>query len=119
MMLAEEERPWGSWHVVDEDAGYKIKRLHVKAGCRLSLQSHRHRSEHWVVVYGVALCHVDGKVFPAAPGDSVDVPVGAWHRLENPGSEPLLIVEVQRGRYTGEDDIVRHEDDYGRCATAP
>ena len=118
MTLAQEERPWGSWHVIDEDAGYKIKRLHVKPGNRLSLQSHRHRSEHWVVVHGTALCHVDGTVVAASPGDSVDVPVGARHRLENPGPEPLLIVEVQRGSYTGEDDVVRLEDDYGRVAQA-
>ena len=113
-MLDWEERPWGSWHVIDEAAGYKVKRLQVKAGSRLSLQSHRHRCEHWVVVSGVARCHVDGTVSTARAGDSVDVPVGARHRLENPGPAPLVIVEVQRGSYTGEDDIVRYEDDYGR-----
>lgn len=118
-MLESGERPWGSWQVIDEDAGYKVKRLHVTAGRRLSLQSHRHRAEHWVVVAGRALWNVNGTESEAGPGDFVDVPVGARHRIENPGPAPLLIVEVQHGTYTGEDDIVRYEDDYGRdTATA-
>jgi mannose-6-phosphate isomerase len=114
MTFAQETRPWGSWHVIDEAVGFKVKRIHVAPGCRLSLQSHRHRSEHWVVVRGVALCHVGGKVFRAVPGECVDVPIGVHHRLENRESSPLVVVEVQRGVYTGEDDIVRYEDDYGR-----
>lgn len=116
MELEWEERPWGSWHVIDENVGYKIKRIHVKPGHRLSVQTHRHRSEHWVVVSGVATCSIDGVTTTAVPGESVDVPVGARHRLANLGTEPLVIVEVQRGSYTGEDDIERYEDDYGRCA---
>jgi mannose-6-phosphate isomerase len=112
--LDSEERPWGSWHVIDVNHGYKIKRIHVRPGCRLSLQTHDHRSEHWVVVYGIATCTIDGEVITAGPGHSVDVPQGAKHRLANEGLEELIIVEVQRGAYTGEDDIVRHEDDYGR-----
>jgi mannose-6-phosphate isomerase len=112
-----ENRPWGSWHVIDVDKGYKIKRIHVKPGKRLSYQTHEHRSEHWVVVYGIATCIIDGDVIIAGPGESVDVPLGAKHRLANEGTEELVIVEVQRGSYTGEDDIVRLEDDYGRCET--
>jgi mannose-6-phosphate isomerase len=118
MELDWEERPWGSWHVIDVNDGYKIKRIHVKAGCRLSYQMHAHRSEHWVVVEGTATCTIDGQITIANPGESVDVPRGAKHRLANEGDQELVIVEVQRGDYTGEDDIVRLEDDYGRCETA-
>ncbi|QNN53986.1 phosphomannose isomerase type II C-terminal cupin domain [Nocardioides mesophilus] len=109
-----EERPWGSWHVIDVDRGYKVKRIHVRAGCRLSYQTHDHRSEHWVVIYGVATCTVDGVTTLVGPGQSLDVPQGAMHRLANETEEELIIVEVQRGAYTGEDDIVRIADDYGR-----
>ena len=114
MELDSEERPWGSWHVIDVNDGYKIKRIHVNPGCRLSYQTHSHRSEHWVVIRGVATCVIDGDVVVAGAGESVDVEQGAKHRLSNEGAEELVIVEVQRGAYTGEDDIVRLEDDYGR-----
>lgn len=117
MDLESEQRPWGSWHVIDVADGYKIKRIHVTAGCRLSYQRHEHRSEHWVVVSGTATCTIDGVVSVAGPGESVDVPRGAKHRLANEGTQELVIVEVQRGAYTGEDDIVRLDDDYGRCET--
>ena len=115
MSLESEERPWGSWHVIDVNDGYKIKRIHVAPGRRLSLQTHEHRSEHWVVVQGQATCTVDGVTLVAKAGESIDVPLGAKHRLANDGPEDLMIVEVQLGSYTGEDDICRHEDDYGRC----
>ena len=118
MELDSEDRPWGSWHVIDVNDGYKIKRIHVNAGCRLSYQTHAQRSEHWVVVSGVATCTIDGDVIIAGPGESVDVARGAAHRLANEGDEELIIVEVQRGAYTGEDDIERLEDDYGRCEPA-
>lgn len=114
-MLDSEDRPWGSWHVIDVNPGYKIKRIHVNAGARLSYQTHEHRSEHWVVVFGVATCIIDDTTIVAGPGHSVDVPLGAKHRLANEGSEELVIVEVQHGAYTGEDDIVRLQDDYDRC----
>lgn len=113
-----EERPWGSWHVIDVEHGFKIKRIHVAPGCRLSYQSHEHRSEHWVVVRGTATCLIDGVTTTAVPGESVDVATGAKHRLANEGTEELIIVEVQLGSYTGEDDITRLEDDYGRCEPA-
>ena len=112
--LESEDRPWGSWHVIDVADGYKIKRIHVQPGCRLSYQTHEHRSEHWVVVFGTATCVIDGRTSTAGPGESVDVPQGAKHRLANDGPDELVIVEVQRGPYTGEDDICRLEDDYGR-----
>jgi mannose-6-phosphate isomerase len=114
--LDHEDRPWGSWHVIDEGAGYKVKRIHVHPGCRLSYQTHRHRSEHWVVIFGVATCTIDDVDLVVRPGESVDVAVGAKHRLANHGDELLVIIEVQQGVYTGEDDIVRLEDDYGRSA---
>jgi mannose-6-phosphate isomerase-like protein (cupin superfamily) len=107
-------RPWGSWHVIDVDDGYKIKRIHVRPGSRLSLQTHEHRSEHWVVIQGVATATVDGVVHRVNHGESIDVPLGARHRLANDGDVDLVIVEVQLGAYTGEDDICRIEDDYGR-----
>lgn len=118
MALDFEERPWGSWHVIDVAHGYKVKRIHVKPGCRLSYQTHDHRSEHWVVVFGIATCVIDGETITAGPGHSIDVPQGAKHRLCNENSEELVIIEVQRGAYTGEDDIHRFEDDYGRQTPA-
>lgn len=115
MKQESQDRPWGSWHVIDVGDGYKVKRIFVRPGCRLSYQSHEHRSEHWVVISGEATCTVDGETTIACAGESVDVAVGAKHRLANEAAEPLVIVEVQRGDYTGEDDITRFEDDYGRC----
>jgi mannose-6-phosphate isomerase len=109
-----EVRPWGSWHVLDEGEGYKVKRIHVTPGCRLSYQMHDHRSEHWVILHGVARCTIDGEDILAYAGHTVDVPLNAKHRLANAGDEELVIIEVQRGAYTGEDDITRFEDDYGR-----
>lgn len=109
-----EQRPWGSWHVIDEGDGYKVKRIHVTAGQRLSYQTHEHRSEHWVVISGTATCIVNGETLVAEAGHSVDVALGAAHRICNEHEEELVIVEVQRGTYTGEDDICRLEDDYGR-----
>lgn len=114
MSDAFEERPWGSWHVIDVAEGYKIKRIHVTPGSRLSLQTHEHRSEHWVVVRGVATCTVGEATKTAGHGECVDVPVGEKHRIANEGPDELVIVEVQLGSYTGEDDICRLEDDYGR-----
>jgi mannose-6-phosphate isomerase len=114
MSLDWEERPWGSWHVIDEGDGYKVKRIHVSAGQRLSYQTHEHRSEHWVVLTGTATCVVEGETLVAEAGHSIDVAQGAAHRITNAHDEELVIIEVQRGAYTGEDDICRLEDDYGR-----
>lgn len=111
-----ENRPWGSWHVLDVEDGFKVKRIEVEPHQRLSLQSHEHRSEHWVVIQGVATAEIDGVVTHVGKGESVDVPLGDKHRLGNDGDERLIIVEVQLGAYTGEDDIARFEDDYGRHA---
>ena len=114
--MESETRPWGSWDILDEGEGYKVKRIHVTPGCRLSYQRHEHRSEHWVVLCGTATCIIDGETTIASPGHSIDVPRGSRHRLCNAGTEELVIIEVQRGGYTGEDDIERFEDDYGRLA---
>jgi len=110
-----ENRPWGSWHVLDEGDGYKVKRIVVDAGCRLSYQRHELRSEHWIVVAGAATCTIDGETVILTPGQSTDVEVGQAHRIANQSDDTLVIIEVQRGSYTGEDDIERLEDDYGRA----
>ena len=116
-MLESAEPPWGSWHTIDDGEGYKVKRIHVRPGESLSYQTHRHRSEHWVVVVGVATCVVAGETIVAGPGESVDVAMGDPHRIRNQHAEELIVIEVQRGAYTGEDDICRLEDDYGRAGT--
>ncbi len=108
------ERPWGAWYVLSEGDGFKVKRIVVNPGQRLSLQAHAKRSEHWVVVRGTATCTIDGETVIGNIGNSIDVPVGAAHRLANDGAEVLEIIEVQHGGYLEEDDICRLEDDYGR-----
>jgi mannose-1-phosphate guanylyltransferase/mannose-6-phosphate isomerase len=110
----EVQRPWGSYDSVDADAGFQVKRIKVKPGARLSLQSHRHRAEHWIVVRGTARVTRDNDVFDLHANQSTYIPLGAKHRLENPGEDMLELIEVQSGVYLGEDDIVRYEDVYGR-----
>ena len=107
-------RPWGAFTVLQEGPGFKIKRIEVKPGAALSLQMHAHRSEHWVVVSGEARVTNGDRVYPVRVSESTFIPVGSRHRLENPGSAPLLVIEVQCGDYLGEDDIVRFDDRYGR-----
>lgn len=107
-------RPWGAYTVLDTGERYKIKRIEVKPGARLSLQLHHHRSEHWVVVSGTAKVTVGERTFHVHPNESTYVPVSTVHRLENPGKVPLHLIEVQNGDYIEEDDIVRIEDAYGR-----
>lgn len=107
-------RPWGTYSVLEDTERYKIKRIVVKPGKRLSLQKHLHRSEHWVVVSGTATCTVGDKVFYVRPNESTYIQIGEVHRLQNEGNLPLVIVEVQVGEYTGEDDIIRLQDDYKR-----
>lgn len=110
----EEQRPWGSFKVLHEGPGFKVKEIVVAPGGRLSLQSHRHRAEHWVVVAGTARITVDDDVLTLAPNQSVHIPLGARHRMENPGPTPMHLIEVQCGGYLGEDDIIRYDDVYGR-----
>jgi len=107
-------RPWGSFDSVDAGEGYKVKRISVKPGARLSKQMHHHRAEHWVVVRGTARVFRDDEIFDLHENESVFIPLGATHYLENPGDGPLDIIEVQSGSYLGEDDIVRFDDIYGR-----
>lgn len=110
----EVHRPWGSYDSIDMADGFQVKRIKVKPGARLSLQSHTRRAEHWVVVRGTARVTRDNDVFELFANQSTYIPIGAKHRLENPGSEMLELIEVQSGDYLGEDDIVRYEDVYGR-----
>lgn len=111
---AAERRPWGRFRVLHEAEGFKVKEIVVEPGAQLSLQSHRRRAEHWTVVMGLARVTVDDAVHDLEPGGSVDVPLGAVHRMANPGAVPMHLIEVQRGDYLGEDDIIRYEDVYGR-----
>ncbi|HEY5972801.1 MAG TPA: mannose-1-phosphate guanylyltransferase/mannose-6-phosphate isomerase [Pseudoxanthomonas sp.] len=110
----EVHRPWGSYDSVDVGTRHQVKRIKVKPGAQLSLQSHQHRAEHWIVVSGVARVTRDNEVFELYENQSTYIPIGAKHRLENPGTELLELVEVQSGDYLGEDDIVRYSDIYGR-----
>ncbi len=107
-------RPWGSYTILAEGPGYKVKRIEVKPGGKLSLQMHYHRSEHWTVISGTGKCTLDDKSFIFRENESTFIPIGVKHRLENPGKIPLAIIEVQDGKYLGEDDIIRFDDVYGR-----
>jgi mannose-1-phosphate guanylyltransferase/mannose-6-phosphate isomerase len=107
-------RPWGYFDSMERGPGYQVKRLCVKPLGLLSLQLHRHRSEHWVVVRGVAEATVGTRTVVLRENESVDIPPGMLHRLHNPGATPLEVIEVQTGDYLGEDDIVRVDDAYGR-----
>ncbi|QNK67030.1 mannose-1-phosphate guanylyltransferase/mannose-6-phosphate isomerase [Variovorax sp. PAMC26660] len=109
-------RPWGAYDSVDTGERFQVKRLTVKPGAKLSLQMHHHRSEHWIVVQGTAKATCDGVVTLVRENESIYLPLGAIHRLENPGKTMLEVIEVQTGGYLGEDDIVRFDDTYGRCA---
>ena len=107
-------RPWGTYTVLEEGEGFKIKRIEVKPGRRLSLQAHYHRSEHWIVVSGTAKVTNGEREILLTNNQSTYIPCGFKHRLENPGILPLVLIEVQSGEYLGEDDIVRYDDIYGR-----
>ncbi|MCL2474263.1 MAG: phosphomannose isomerase type II C-terminal cupin domain, partial [Alphaproteobacteria bacterium] len=106
--------PWGYYTEIDRGKGFLVKRIHVNAGQRLSLQSHNHRHEHWVVVSGIAKVLLDGQEHSLEPGKSIDIPVKAPHSLQNPSKKDIEIIEVQRGDILSEDDIIRYEDIYGR-----
>jgi mannose-6-phosphate isomerase-like protein (cupin superfamily) len=110
-----EERPWGAYTVLIDAPHMKVKQLWVKPGHRLSLQLHHQREEHWIVTQGVAEVTVDDTVQTIPTGTYIHIPRESKHRLANPGTEMLEILEVQQGTYFGEDDIVRFADDYQRC----
>ncbi len=107
-------RPWGFYISILEDQKWKVKIIHVNPGAKLSLQMHHHRSEHWVIVKGKAEVEIDDKKFTITKNESTYIPLGARHRLSNPGEIPLELIEVQSGSYLGEDDIIRFDDQYGR-----
>jgi mannose-6-phosphate isomerase len=109
-----DRRPWGTYTVLEEDRGFKVKRIEVLPGKRLSYQKHAPRAEHWFVVECTAKVTLDGEEIMVRAGEAIDIPIGAAHRVENPDEGNLVFIEVQRGNYLGEDDITRLEDDYGR-----
>jgi len=114
MNIYRDERPWGMFEVIAEGEGYKVKRIEVKPGHRLSLQMHKSRSEHWVVVSGEAIITVGEREMRLRVDEEARIPLETKHRVANPGTIPLVFIEVQCGAYLGEDDIIRFEDDYDR-----
>ena len=111
-----ERRPWGSFHILDEGENYKVKRIEVFPGKRLSYQRHARRSEHWFVIGGTAKVTLNDGEILVKSGEFIDIPKGAKHRVENPeASQILIFIEIQTGDYFGEDDIERFEDDFGRA----
>ena len=112
-----DERPWGSYTVLEDADDHKVKEITVRPGKRLSYQRHAKRAEHWFVVRGEGVVVLDGTEHPVAAGTAVDVGTGVAHRIANTGEGDLVFVEVQHGSYFGEDDIVRLEDDFGRTAS--
>jgi mannose-6-phosphate isomerase-like protein (cupin superfamily) len=110
-----ETRPWGSFKTLAKTEGYHVKELTVKPQQRLSLQSHKFREEHWYVVSGTAEVTIDEGTYQMMAGNSIDIPLGAIHRIQNNDeNSQLIIIEIQTGTYFGEDDIIRYEDDYNR-----
>ncbi|PYS71269.1 MAG: mannose-6-phosphate isomerase [Acidobacteria bacterium] len=111
-----DRRPWGNYEVLDEGDLFKVKRIEVLPGKRLSYQKHAQRAEHWFVVAGQAKVTLDDRDIVVSAGEAIDIPIGAAHRVENEAAETLVFIEVQRGSYLGEDDIVRLQDDFGRAS---
>ncbi|WP_027377822.1 phosphomannose isomerase type II C-terminal cupin domain [Kaistella palustris] len=107
-------RPWGQYWVLEDAETHKVKRIMVNPAGRLSLQYHKHRAEVWTIIQGNPIVTVNGEQISCKPGQTVIIPLGATHRIENPTTEKVIFVEVQHGTYFGEDDIVRIEDDYQR-----
>jgi mannose-6-phosphate isomerase len=116
MSIERDQRPWGMFEVVAEGEGYKVKRIEVNPGQRLSLQMHQSRSEHWVVVDGEAIVTIGDREMRLGENQDAVIPPRTRHRVANPGTTPLVFIEVQCGAYLGEDDITRFEDDYNRAA---
>jgi len=112
--MTHEERPWGSFTVLHTDSRHQVKKLVVNPGMRLSLQSHKYRAEHWFIVSGSGLVQIENEKKEVTAGDSVDIPIGAKHRISCTSKDPLTFVEVQTGNSFDESDIIRHEDDFGR-----
>ena len=110
-------RPWGKYDSIDRGEVHQVKRITVNPGAKLSVQMHHHRAEHWVVVSGIAKVTNGDKTFILPENESTYIPLGVVHALENPGNDPLEIIEIQSGDYLGEDDIVRFDDIYGRVVS--
>jgi mannose-6-phosphate isomerase-like protein (cupin superfamily) len=110
-----DRRPWGFYEIISEKDDHKVKRITVNPGKRLSLQSHKRRSEHWIIVSGRGVVTLNNNNYDLGEGESIDIMKGAAHRIANPGDSPLIFIEIQMGDYFGEDDIVRLEDDFGRA----
>lgn len=109
------ETPWGCWTVLDDKDNFKVKKIAIKPTQRLSYQKHNHREENWFIVQGQAVVILDDVVYQVKEGDFIHIPFGSKHRIENISSDTILIfIEIQRGSYFGEDDIIRYADDYGR-----
>jgi mannose-6-phosphate isomerase len=113
-IMEEDQRPWGYYQVLADEADHKVKRIVVYPGKRLSLQKHRFRGEHWYILSGQALVTRNQDKILLKKGEAIDIPQGAMHRIENTGSDNVTFIEVQFGNYFGEDDIERFEDDFGR-----
>ncbi len=112
--LEHDDRPWGSYTVLEDAPTHKVKRIEVLPGKRLSYQRHERRAEHWFFLRGAGLVTLDGEEVPVFAGGNIDIPRGAAHRIANVHEDPLIFIEVQHGDYFGEDDIIRLEDDFGR-----
>lgn len=110
----ENNRPWGHYQILADEADHKVKRITVLPGNRLSLQRHQHRAEHWYIIRGNAIVTLEDKQLSLGPGDSVNIASGALHRIMNASNEEIIFIEVQTGSYFGEDDIERLQDDFGR-----
>lgn len=116
-MQTTDHRPWGSFTILTDERDHKVKRIVVKPGQRLSLQRHKYRREHWLVVSGLAMVTRNDDLIELGPGDAVDIGQGDIHRVQNDGDIDMVFIEIQLGDYFGEDDIERLEDDYGRLET--
>ena len=109
-----DERPWGNFTVLSDEPDHKVKRIVVLPGKRLSLQRHQKRQEHWFIVSGTGVITLDNENIEVSPGDAIDIPMKAVHRINNMGESNVVFIEIQTGSYFGEDDIERLEDDFGR-----
>ena len=112
--IEKSERPWGTYYVIHDELNYKLKRIEVNTGQRLSYQYHESRSESWTIIEGSGILTLEGKNIDLIVGDNIKIPIKAKHRITNNGLQKLVFIEVQTGSYFGEDDIIRIEDDYNR-----
>ena len=112
-----DQRPWGHYTILADESDYKVKLIVVDPGKRFSLQRHQHRCEHWFIISGQAIVTLGDSKLNLSTAEAIDIPIGTLHRIENPGTKELSLIEIQTGIYFGEDDIERFEDDFGRVET--